>query len=135
MIMRKGQISMNTIVYVAIALLVLVFIVSVTTGSFGNLASQFQDITPDELETVKTKCTTMCNTAQNSVVSSGSSAYPNTQYCTSTFNIDANGDGIIDDTLKETSVQCWMEPIYVGCQISFDTATGAADTLNPELDC
>jgi len=123
---------MNTIVYVAIALLVLVLIVSVTTGSFGNLASQFQDITPDELETVKTKCTTMCNTAQNSVVSTGSSAYPTTQYCTSTFNIDIDGSGVIDDA---ESVRCWDSPISIGCQVSFDTATGQASTLNPEIDC
>lgn len=132
MIMRKGQISMNTIVYVAIALLVLVLIVSVTTGSFGDLSSQFRDIAPDELESVKTKCTTMCNTAENAVVSTGSSSYPNTQYCTSQFDIDIDGDGIIAPGEK---VVCWEDPIYVGCQVSSKDAYGKATTLNPEIDC
>jgi len=132
MIMRKGQISMNTIVYVAIALLVLVLIVSVTTGSFGDLSSQFRDIAPDELESVKTKCTTMCNTAKTSVVSTGSSSYPNTQYCTSQFDIDIDGNGIIE--FGET-VTCWQEPIYVGCQVSSKDAVGKATTLNPYPDC
>ena len=132
MIMRKGQISMNTIVYVAIALLVLVLIVSVTTGSFGDLSSQFREIAPDELESVKTKCTTMCNTAKNSVVSTGSSSYPNTQYCTSQFDIDIDGDGIITPGEK---VVCWKPPINVGCQVSSKNAVGKATTLNPEIDC
>jgi len=123
---------MNTIVYVAIALLVLVLIVSVTTGSFGNLASQFDDVTPDELETVRTKCTTMCNTAKTAVVSTGTTAYANTQYCTSTFNIDVDGSGVID---ADETISCWSDPINIGCQATADTATGEDIVLSPEIDC
>lgn len=132
MIMRKGQISMNTIVYVAIALLVLVLIVSVTTGSFGNLAGQFKDVTPDALESVKTKCTTMCNTAKTAVVASGTDAFGTSQYCSRTFNIDVDGDGSISD---DENLPCWGDPIKVNCQATGTTATGTSITLNPLDDC
>jgi hypothetical protein len=123
---------MNTIVYVSIALLVLVLIVSVTTGSFGNLAGQFKDVTPDELETVRTKCTTMCNTARTAVVSTGTTAFGNSQYCSRTFNIDVNGDGILTD---DENLPCWGDPIKVNCQASGTTATGVSITVNPLEDC
>ncbi len=132
MIMRKGQISMNTIVYVAIALLVLVLIVSVTTGSFGNLAKQFEDVTPDELETVRTSCTTACNTAKTAVASSGANAFGTSQYCSSTYNVDVNGDGLISDA---ENLPCWSPPISVNCQATGKTATGASLIINPtDLD-
>lgn len=128
MIMRKGQISMNTIVYVAIALLVLVLIVSVTTGSFGNIASKLTKVTPDDLEIVKTRCTTMCDNAKISITSSGANAFANSQYCSRTFPIDTNGDGNIAES---EVLPCYSTAINVQCQAVSTTADGTSFILNP----
>jgi len=117
---------MNTIVYVAIALLVLVLIVAFTTGGLGNVFGQITETGIDDIDTAKAQCSSICATAKTQVSSSGHTAWQTSQYCRKKFNIDTDGDG------NGELYNCWNDPIFVSCSTSVRTVKGTfiLDTLD-----
>jgi len=117
---------MNTIVYVAIALLVLVLIVAFTTGGLGNVFGQIAETGIDDVDTAKAQCSSICATAKTQVSSSGHTSWQTSQYCRKQFNIDTDGDG------NGELYNCWESPIFISCSTSVRTPLGTfvLDTLN-----
>ena len=72
---KKAQISMNVIVYVAIALFVLVLIVAFATGGIGRGFKGLTTTGPGELDTLKSKCTASCSQAKATVASAGTGSW------------------------------------------------------------
>ena len=133
---KRAQISMNTIVYVSIALLVLVLIVAFTTGGLGNLFKQLDLTSPGELDSAKARCTSICNTAKTNVDANGHSTWTDSSYCTEKFNIDVDSSGDID---SDEVINCWDTPIRVSCSktlavsggtINLDVPVDASNTEN-----
>lgn len=116
---KKGQISMDTVVYIAIAVLVLVLIVMYVTGMFGNLFGQQQQITDSDLESIKDGCNVDCNTAKIQVDSSGKDTWASSSYCTEIRAYDSNGDDVTEN------YYCWQSPILTSCTKTITTATGS----------
>ena len=112
---------MNTIVYVAIALLVLVLIVAFTTGGLGKLFSGIAATGPEEIDSIKARCTSLCNTVKTSVTSSGASSWQTGQYCTKEFSVDLDGDNSIG---AGEIINCWDSPIDVYCSVQVSGAGG-----------
>ena len=123
---KRAQISMNTIVYVAIALLVLVLIVAFTTGGLGNVFGQITETGIDDIDTAKAQCSSICATAKTQVSSSGHTSWQTSQYCRKKFNIDTDGDG------NAELYNCWDSPIFISCSTSVRTPLGTfiLDTLD-----
>ena len=117
---KKAQLSMNVIVYVAIALLVLVLIVAFTTGGLGNLFKGLSTTGPGELDTIKNKCLTSCEDAKTKVGLTGSNAWSISAYCSEKYGYDANKDGT---TEADEFIHCWENPLGVDCS----TTVAAAD--------
>jgi hypothetical protein len=127
---KRAQISMNTIVYVSIALLVLILIVAFTTGGLGNLFGQVGETAPGELDSSKARCTSICSTAKINVDSNGHTTWKNSLYCTEKFNIDIDGSGDID---SDEIINCWDTPIAVSCSKSL-AVSGGTITLDVPVD-
>ncbi len=123
---KRAQISMNTIVYVAIALLVLVLIVAFTTGGLGNVFGQITETGIDDIDTAKAQCSSICATAKTQVSSSGHTSWQTSQYCRKQFNIDIDGDG------NGELYNCWDSPIFISCSTSVRLPIGTfvLDTLD-----
>ncbi len=125
---KRAQISMNTIVYVSIALLVLILIVAFTTGGLGNLFGQVGETGPGELDSAKARCTTLCNSLKTEVATSGHSGWTTSQYCTEEFSIDIDGSGEIE---SEEIINCDDAPILTSCSTTISAAIGTI-TLTEE---
>ena len=110
---RRGQISMNTIVYAAIAILVLVLVVSFTTGGLGKLFGGFQETAISDTQTAKAKCSSLCDQIKGEVASTSTPAQANTRwrsslYCSEQFILEGS----------DTPKNCWDRPISVTCSVS-----------------
>ena len=125
---KRAQISMNTIVYVSIALLVLILIVAFTTGGLGNLFGQVGETGPGELDSAKARCTTLCNSLKTEVATSGHSGWPTSQYSTEEFNIDFDGSGTIE---PDEIITCGDSGISTSCSTTVSAASGTI-TLTEE---
>lgn len=108
----KGQISTNTIVGLIIALSALIIIVGFTTGGLGNLFSSVAETSPDKIDTYKSNCNNLCNSAKSTISSSGIDTFSSSSYCTKQF--------LIDDVLTN----CYADPILVGCSGSQRSDSG-----------
>ena len=93
---RKAQISMNTIVYVAIALFILVIIIGFATGALQNL---FTGITArtQQIDAAKEDCRIDCQTAQGAVKNYGLGECESSSYCHDTHAIDEDNNGDTPD--------------------------------------
>lgn len=111
---KKAAISVEMIVYVAIAVFILVIIIGFATGAFQKL---FWGLEPKgEVGTAQDKCKLHCSEAKDAVLRDGTGKWTTTQYCSSTFAIDLDEDGEID---SETEVlHCWNAPISETCTVN-----------------
>ena len=125
---RKAQISMNVIVYVAIALLVLVLIVAFTTGGLGQLFKGLTTTGPGELETLKNKCTVNCENVRAQVDNVGTNAWSSSTYCSERYGYDSNADGTTD---SDEFFNCWEAPIGIDCSTTVSTP-GGTQTWNED---
>jgi len=122
---------MNTIVYVSIALLVLVLIVAFTTGGLGNLFGQITETGPTQIDSAKSRCTSICSTAKTEVSTSGHSAWTTSSYCTEEFSIDIDGSG---DIAPNEILNCWDSPISSTCSTTSSTPIGTLSLGERECD-
>ena len=122
---RKAQISMNMIVYVAIALFVLVLVVAFATGGIGKGFRGITTAGPGELDTLKNRCQSACNQAKSTVDSSGTSAWGSSSYCTEQYTYDKNSDGTISEVNPDEIISCWESPISISCSKTVNTPEGA----------
>ena len=128
---KRAQISMNTIVYVSIALLVLVLIVAFTTGGLGNLFGQITETGPTEIDSAKARCATLCGSARTDVATNGHATWPTSQYCNEDFGIDVDGDGTIGSNEIRN---CWEAPISSVCSTTSSTPLGTLSLRTKECD-
>lgn len=117
---RKGDISVNTIVYVAIAVFVLIIIIGFATGTFQNLISGIWS--PSEVDNAKTECDRLCKDAEFKVDSSGIGEFKVSEYCTKKFSIDVNENKVIDP--KTEVLGCGDAPISKICKFDKQVADG-----------
>jgi hypothetical protein len=106
---------MNTIVYVAIALLVLVLLVAFTTGGLGKLFDQVFKTGVDDIDAAQSQCSSACSSAELRVSTQGTNVWENSQYCRKEFSIDVEGRGDAE------ILRCWQDPISVNCKTSKGT--------------
>lgn len=113
---RKAQISMNTIVYVAIALFILVIIIGFATGALQNL---FTGITARtrQIDAAKEDCRIDCQTAQGAVKNYGIGEWEASSYCTDKHPVDVDDN---KDTPDEY-LSCWEDPIVRSCSVQVRT--------------
>jgi len=128
---KRAQISMNTIVYVSIALLVLILIVAFTTGGLGNLFEQITKTGPTEIDSAKSRCASICGSARTDVSTNGHATWTTSQYCNEDFGIDVDGDGSI--TSREIK-NCWESPILSSCSTTVSTPIGTLSLDEDECD-
>lgn len=140
MVNKKAQVSMNMIVYIAIALLVLVLIVAFVTGGFGEMFKGLSRSAPQGLETIQTVCTNDCNKAK-ALIETGTSAWASSRYCSIKRGYDLDKDG---DVIQDEYKYCWDSPININCiktVRTYDEVTGnetstSCGPLNTEYeDC
>lgn len=120
---KRAQISMNTIVYTAIALLVLVLLVAFTTGGLGNLYEQLTKTGLDDIDSAQSQCSSACSSSELRVSTQGTNAWQDSQYCRKKFSIDVMGMG------DKEILRCWQSPISVSCN------TGKGTFQVSEQDC
>lgn len=132
MMNKKADISMNTIVYAAIAVLILVIIIAFVTGGLGKLFKGVGTYT-QESNQIKNECQNNCITAKNDITSFGITTWKNSNYCTKVYEYDINGDGKVD---SETEIiRCWQKPISINCGKSVSVDAGISKAwINPDLD-
>ena len=111
----KGQISTNTIVGLIIALSALIIIVGFTTGGLGNLFSSVAETSPDKIDSYKSNCNNLCNTAKASVSNSGIDSFSTSSYCSKKF--------ILEGYIEE--LNCYDIPISVSCSGSYRSDSGS----------
>lgn len=128
---KRAQISMNTIVYVSIALLVLVLIVAFTTGGLGNLFGQITETGPTQIDSAKSRCASLCGSARTAVSTNGHAEWPISQYCKEDFGIDVDGDGAIGSNEIRN---CWESPISSSCSTTSSTPIGTLSLGERECD-
>ena len=119
----KGQISTNTIVGLIIALSALIIIVGFTTGGLGNLFSSVADSSPDKIDSYKSNCNNLCNTAKSSVSNSGIDSFASSSYCSKKF--------LVDNEEKN----CYESPISVSCSGSYRSDSGSLVYFDEQDDC
>jgi len=117
---KKAQgISVNMVIMVIIALLVLALILAFATGSFSRLTGKLKqtESTTDQSEIVAatTKCTQACQRARNIGIST---QWTNTEYCD---EID----------FGDEKIHCWDPPINTWCDVRTKTPQGEDITCNP----
>ena len=130
--MRKAQISMNMIVYIAIALLVLVMIVAFVMGGFGEMFKGLSRSAPQDLESIQSVCTNDCNKVKASIESSGASAWASSSYAKVKHGFDINKDG---DVTQDEYKYCWESPINVACTKNLFDTTGTMTHKCKESTC
>ena len=100
---KKAQgLPLHLIVIAVIAALILVIVIAFTIGGagafFSKIFSSGQAAIGDDTDVVKTTCNGLCDTAKGSLTVS---AFQSSAYCSRTFNIDLNKDGMLNDTIGE----------------------------------
>jgi uncharacterized protein (UPF0333 family) len=63
--MKKGQISMNTIVGLIIALTVLIAVIIFFTGKFADVGGDISELQPSDELSASAKCSLACNLAKS----------------------------------------------------------------------
>lgn len=112
---KKAQgISINFIVIAVIAALVLLIVIAFTTGGLGTSFKQIFRSGQSDRQATITTCQTYCNQAK---LVTTPEQWLNTDYCTKTFDYDANGDGEIDRGAGsvEEALHCWDQGFDVRC--------------------
>lgn len=102
---RKAAISIEMIVYVAIAVFVLVIVIGFATGAFQKLIPAF---TRDDVKEAKDTCKIDCNDAKASLQTDGITAWKNSRYCTVTHAIKTDQGSQL--------YGCWQAPITQACE-------------------
>ena len=126
---KKAAISVEMIVYVAIAVFILVIIIGFATGAFQKL---FWGLEPKgEVGTAQDKCEVFCSEAKDEVLRGDLSKWESTDYCTETFAIDKDESGEID---SDEVLHCWNDPIAESCTISKQAADGLLYVCTTEAD-
>ena len=120
---------MNMIVFLAIALLILVLVVTFATGGISKLFGGLTTTGPSELETVKNNCQRLCDDAKLKVDAQGYDVWETTPYCTERMPLDVNGDGEISE---DEYLACSEDPINVICTKTIRTPTGELITCTAE---
>lgn len=130
--MKKAQISMNMIVYIAIALLILVLIVAFVTGGFGQMFSGLSKSAPQDLETIQSVCTNDCNKAKALVETGGTSAWASSRYCSISHGYDTDKSGDLDEG---EYLNCWKAPVSIDCSKTVRTYddAGAESTVTCQV--
>tara|TARA_Y100000310_G_scaffold336790_1_gene422288 strand:- start:397 stop:765 length:369 start_codon:yes stop_codon:yes gene_type:complete len=102
---KRGQgLSMNVVVVAILAVIILVILALIFTGGigkvWGRIGTIFRWATPEEqsLEFAEKQCELACSNAQ----AMSKENVGRSTYCKQTFNIDASGDGEIEE-----NVHCW----------------------------
>lgn len=126
--MKKADISVNTIVYAAIALLILVILVAFATGKLGQLFSFLNKQTGEEIGNIRDVCTTACSDAKLKVDTSGTGSWKISSYCTTLHNLDMNGDKKIS---SDERLHCYDDKIGVQCE----TTIGNTVCNSTSVDC
>ena len=116
---KKADISMNVIVYAAIALLILVILVAFATGRLGGLFKGITQQTGEEIGTIRSACIKDCNLAKTTAESSGQSTWKISSYCKNTYAYDHDGDGETD------SFHCYDDAIDVQCSVTLGSGDSA----------
>ncbi len=119
----KGQISTNTIVGLIIALSALIIIVGFTTGGLGNLFSSVAETSPDKIDTYKSNCNNLCNSAKAAISNSGIDSFESSSYCSKKF--------LIDNDEKN----CYDAEINVKCSGSYRSDAGSLVYFNEQDNC
>lgn len=112
---KKGaELSMNIIIIAILAILVLVIVAGVFTGTFGKLMDILRGSSQDSLSTATSMCTNDCDVASSYETPQEKT---NSKYCRETWKLDADADGKTDtDATGETrKYHCWDSPISVVC--------------------
>jgi len=104
---RGAELSMNVIVVSILVILVLLVLAFFFLGGTSNLFEQIQKVGPDNLETATNDCLSKCQSAQSytSDIAKGNSGF-----CSTTYNVDSDSDGIADERHH-----CWSNTIGVDC--------------------
>jgi len=131
---KKGDISLNTIIYAAIAVLVLVLIVALVTKGFG-LFQRDVGRYGEELDSIKQECKIDCQETRTNSQSIGINEWLSSSYCTEPRGYDRDGSGQIGDADKEF-IYCWEEPINVDCSVILSTggAKGTVGEVDPDTN-
>ncbi len=131
--MKKAQISMNMIVYIAIALLILVLIVAFVSGGFTQMFAGISRTAPKDLESIRSVCTNDCSKAKAAVDSIGTTAWKRSNYCDSLRKFDSDNSG---DISTDEAYNCWESPINVDCSATtlayVDTVDEDGNTIKKE---
>ncbi|MEM2954637.1 MAG: hypothetical protein QW625_01635 [Candidatus Nanoarchaeia archaeon] len=113
--MAKAQgLPLSFIVIAAISALVLILVVAFTMGGLGGLFKQIGAQKGEELDAVRTACSTACAKAQTTATTL--SAFRNSEYCTKRWAIDLNKDGKINQT-TETNIHCYDAAVGISCTV------------------
>jgi len=138
---KKGQgLPLNLIVLAAMAALILVLVIAFTIGGagafFGKIFRGGVTAVGEEINVVQTTCNSLCQQAQTV---SSTVTWKTSQYCRRTFNVDRNGDGVLnqstsDPKANEVGLHCADDPITVSCSASITTAAGSVQPVS-QKDC
>ena len=105
---KKGaELPMNVIIISILVILVLLVIAFFFLGGTSNLFQKIQSVGPDNLETAARDCTSKCQLAQTS---NSNILKEKSSYCSTTYPIDSNSDGVTDE-----KHHCWSNIINVDC--------------------
>lgn len=105
---KKGvELSMNVIIISILVILVLLVMAFFFLGGTSNLFSKIQSVGPDNLETAARDCTSKCQLAQTS---QSDLLKEKSSYCSTTYDVDSNSDGISDE-----KHHCWSDTIGIIC--------------------
>ena len=130
---KKAQgLPLSFIVIAAIVALVLVIVVAFTIGGlgtfFGRIFGGGKAAVGETIDDIRVVCSGLCDQAKQITVTS---QWPSSSYCTRSFNIDLNGDGVINGT--EVGMKCWDAELNSNCAFSITTPTGAVTCTQPAI--
>ena len=105
---KKGaELPMNVIIISILVILVLLVIAFFFLGGTSNLFQKIQSVGPDNLETAARDCTSKCQLAQTS---NSNILKEKSSYCSTTYPIDSNSDGVTDE-----KHHCWSDTLGIDC--------------------
>ena len=105
---KKGvELSMNVIIISILVILVLLVLAFFFLGGSSNLFEKIIKVSPDDLETAARDCTSKCQVAQTFA---SNELKEKSSYCTTTNNVDSDGDGIADK-----KHHCWSDTMGIEC--------------------
>ena len=93
--MKKGQLSIETIIIVILALLVLVVVAIAFTGGMKNLWDQITGAGAQDLSAATQKCTDLCNNKDNP-----------TFFCKQSYAVKELGVKTCKELMPSCSISC-----------------------------